>query len=392
MKSIKTKLIVYFCILILVGSIGLGFMSITTASNAVTEEAEKALVMLAQEGAKLTESRIETPMTALEMLAGRQDIESMDFEEQQPVLQRQLERTGFLALGVVYPNGTTYYNDGTTAELGDREYVKRAFNGESNVSDIIISRVTNSAVLMYAVPIENNGRVVGVLIGRRDGSFLSDLTDDMGFGELGYAYMINTDGNVIAYPDRDRVMDQWNPIEESQQDETLKSMASFFQTMIGEKEGIGNYHFQGNSLYAGYAPIEGTNWIIGITANEEEVLAAVPRLQRNIAIISLIILIISVMSCLFIGNSITKPIISSIAYSKKIANLDMTEDMPEIFLKRKDEIGSLAMAFQTITDNLREFIKQISDTSQQVASSSEELTATSQQSSMAAEEVARTIE
>lgn len=392
MKSIKTKLIVYFSILILLVSGAFSIISLTTAGDSVTKEAEKALALLAYDGAKLTESRIETRMTTLEMLAGDQYIESMNFEVQQSILQRQLERSGFLALAVVYPDGSTYYHDGSTAELGDREYVKRAFSGESNVSDVIISRVTNSAVLMYAVPIVTNGEVVGVLIGRSDGNALSSITDDMGFGEMGYAYMINLSGNVVAHPNRERVMDQWNPIEESQTDNELKSIAGLFEKMIKDDYGVSNYHLEGRDLYAGYALIEGTNWIIVITANEEEVLAALPILQRSIALTTIIILLISIFLCYIIGNSIVKPIISSIAHAKKIAGLDITEDVNEVFLKRKDEIGGLAIAFQTITDNLREFVKQIADTSQHVASSSEELTATSQQSATAADEVAKSIE
>jgi len=190
MKSIKTKLIVYIAILIVAGLSALSLSAIKIASDAVTVEAEEALVLLAEQGALLTESRIETQIRTLEVIALREDIQSMNWEEQQQVLQRQLENTGFLTLGIVYPDGNAYYVDGTTAELGDRDYIIRAFRGEPNVSDIIVSRVTQEAVLMYAVPIRDNGSTVGVLIGRSAGHALTDLTDDMGFGSDGYAYMI----------------------------------------------------------------------------------------------------------------------------------------------------------------------------------------------------------
>ena len=392
MKSIKTKLIIYFSILILLVSGVITFVALTTAANSLTEEAEGSLSLLAEEGAKLVESRIEARLGMLQILAGSSELEGMDFEVQRPFLERQLDRTGFLALGVVYPNGTTYYNDGTTAELGDRAYVRRAFNGEANVSDIIISRVTNSAVLIYAAPIVNNGEVIGVLIGRRDGGALTEITDDLRYGELGYAYMINTSGTIVAHPDRERVLNQWNHIEEAQNDSDLESLAVFFETMIREGRGVDSYNFLGEDIYVGYAPIEGTNWIIAITANRNEVLSAVPRMQRDIISITGIFLVISVILCYLIGNSIVKPIIGTIEHSKKIADLDISEDVPKKFKDRKDEVGTLAGAFQIVTDNLREFIKQIESTSEQVASSSEELTATSQQSAIAAEEVARTIE
>ncbi len=36
---------------------------------------------------------------------------------------------------------------------------------------------------MYAVPIRDSGRVVGALIGQRDATALSDMTDELRFGE-----------------------------------------------------------------------------------------------------------------------------------------------------------------------------------------------------------------
>jgi hypothetical protein len=36
---------------------------------------------------------------------------------------------------------------------------------------------------MYAIPIKKNGNVVGLLIGRKDGNALNNLTDKMGYGK-----------------------------------------------------------------------------------------------------------------------------------------------------------------------------------------------------------------
>ena len=91
MKSIKTKLIVYFSILMMLSSIILGIFSIQRASESLTAEAEKALRALAFEAARLTESRIDTQEKTLEMIAMREDIQTMDWEIQQPILKQQLE-------------------------------------------------------------------------------------------------------------------------------------------------------------------------------------------------------------------------------------------------------------------------------------------------------------
>ena len=123
MKSIKIKLIVYFTILVLLSSATVGIIAITKGGEMLTGEAEKSLTALAIEAAKVTESRVETQMKTLELISLREDIQSMDWEVQRPILQEQVEKTGFLDIGVVRLDGMVYYSDGTVNDLGDREYL-----------------------------------------------------------------------------------------------------------------------------------------------------------------------------------------------------------------------------------------------------------------------------
>lgn len=393
MKSIKTKLVLSFSLLLILVSGALALVSIRTANALITQEAEKTLTLLAQDGAKLTASRIEGDLSVLSTLAYNGEIASMDVARQQTVLERYLDQSGFIGLGVVYPDGTTYYQDGTTAQLGDRDYVLKAAQGQPNVSDIIISRVTNQAVLMFATPIHNaSNEVVGVLVGRKAGSALTDVTDDMGFGELGYSYMINGNGNMVAHPDRERVMEQWNPIEAAKEDPELTSLSAFLEQMLEEKTGVGRYQLKDAALYAGFAPIEGSNWIIGITANTGEVLAALPQLESNIAKMASLILLVSIFLCYLLGHSIVRPIIALVGQAKSIARLDITQNIPPSVARRKDEVGTLALAFQSVTENLRNFIGQVAQTSEQVAAAAQELTSTSEHSATAADEIARAME
>ncbi|WP_130805773.1 methyl-accepting chemotaxis protein [Senegalia massiliensis] len=392
MKSIKTKLIVYFAILIIISSISLGLFSIMTAQNSVTNEAEKGLNKFANEGAKLTNSRINASKSIIEMVAGIEDIKSMDLDLQMSALRSQIDNIDFLALGIVYPDGNTYYHDGSTAELGDRDYVKKAFNGETNISDVLISRVTKEPVMMFATPIKNNEEIVGVLIGRSDANILSTITKDMVYGKEGYSFMIDKNGTIIAHPDKEKVLNSINPIELSKQDESLESTADLFSNIIKNESGIENFYDNGHEFYVAYENIEGTNWHIAVTADEDEVLESIPKLQNNIFYLTLIILAISIIITYLMAKSIVKPIISITKYSDNIAKLDMTEDVPEKLLQRKDETGRLAIALQTVSKNLKNVITEISKSAENLAASSEQLTATSEQSATAIDEVARTVE
>lgn len=392
MKSIKLKLVLFFSILIVVSTVSIASIATLRASDALTRKAEYALQTMAQEGAKLTEARIATQLQALNIIAGMQQIKTMKWEQQQEVLTSQVENTNFLAIAVVSPDGTARYNDGTTVNLGDRDYVQKALKGEANVSDLLVSSITNEVILMYATPVSNNGKIVGALIGRREGLALSNITNNMGFGESGYAYMLNTDGTTVAHRDQERVLNQFNPIEVAKTDESMIPISNLFNEFIKNQEGTISYTFNEMDLYAGYAPVPGTNWILAITADRSEVLAEVPKLVQAIMLVVIVVLILSIFVTYFIGNSIANPIIRIKELANKIANLDIRENVDENLVNGKDEVGALAKSLQSITDSLKSTIGEVIQASQQVAASSQELTATSQQSATAAEEVARTVE
>lgn len=392
MKSIRTKLIIYFCVLILLSSTVIGFISMERASEALTIEAERTLAITALQGAKIVENQLRARLRVLEIIAMRADIQGMDWETQQDTLELLLGRTDFLDISVVDLDGTAYYTDGTTSQLGDKDYVKKALNGQSSISDLLVNAGAKEAFFMITTPIEKEGRVVGALVGYRVGDALTEVTDELGFGDKGYAYIINTSGTLVAHPDKERVLKQQNLIEEAKTDENQKSVSELLTNMLVEKKGVGNYSFEGSKLYSGYAPVEGTDWIFATIGYEEEVLSAISTIKRIIMYVLAIILALGISLAFFIGNSITKPIIETIKYSEIIASLDIAQDIPEIYARRKDEIGVLSKALQNITDNLRNIISEINDSSQQVVATSEELTATTQQSSVAAEEVSKTAE
>ncbi|MPW27297.1 HAMP domain-containing protein [Alkalibaculum sp. M08DMB] len=396
MKSIKTKLVIYFSIIILISCITVGITSMVMTKNAIVKEIEKSVVESSIEAGKLIESEMDTHRQAIEIIANLDDVKSMDWEIQQAILQNQQEETDFINFGVMSVDGFVTNTDGSTIQLEDTDPVMKVFKGEKSAVNFGVSPGIMEAVLIYAVPIERNGHVVGAILASTSGDALSDITDNLGLGEKGEAIIIDGTGTLIACPDRDIVANQINPLTmtgEEAESEAIKITAKVYSKMLEEKTG----HIQwtnpsGKKTFSGFAPINNTDWIVSIDADQDEVLSAIPTLQKTTMILIGLILIISIFLTYFVGNLITKPIVKVIDIAKKISNLDITQDVPESDMKLKDEVGILANAFQNIINNLREIIREVNESAQQVAASSQELTATSQQSATAAEEVTKTVE
>lgn len=394
--NLSKRITLLVVVLILVVSIGLGFTAIKFSSNIIVNQIEEALLELAGEGVKHIEAVIAKELGVLQELANRARTQTMDWEIQRESLKPDVERLGYLDMAVVTPDGTAHYIlSGETADLSGREYIEEAFEGKVSISDVLISKVTNEPVVMYAVPIKDGSRVVGALIGRRDGIVLSEITDEMGFGENGYAYIMETDGTLYAHPDRENVINQRNVLGDIETDGEFKNWGLALEGLGMGNEGTVHYELLGSERYIGISPMPSTGWIVGVGTHEEDILGGLNKLRDIIIIGSVVVIVIGIVAAIFLGKSISNPIVELSGIIERFSNYDLSFDENDgvvKYIKRKDEIGVITNSLITMQKNFINLIKHISDSSQQVASSSEELTATSQQSATAADEVARVIE
>ncbi len=384
MKSIKTKLILFSTVLVLSVTLLIGFIAITVGKNELQKEAEYSLLLIAEESAKLTESRMDAMVSTLTMISKNSELADMGWEVNLDLISKELKKTDFIDLGYILPNGYTYYTDGTVRLMSDRSYVKDALSGDSKVSDVIISRVTRKPEIEAAVPVYKDGEIVGALIARMEAGYLSAITSDIGYGERGYAFMMNHEGTIIAHPVQEKVIGRYNPMKEEGD--------TAYQQILSEKKGITSFLEAGEILYAGYAPIEGMDWYFVVTANKQEVMSAIPQMLRTIILVMLAVFLCSLLVVFLFERRITKPLVELTRQSVRIGNLDISENIEERYLEQEDEIGTLSEAFQKLTIKLRDTINAISDSANEVSDTALRLTATSQQSALVAEEIVKTVE
>jgi methyl-accepting chemotaxis protein len=384
MKSIKTKLILFSTILVLSVTLSIGIIAISIASKALQKEAEYSLLLIAQESARLTKSRVDAMVSTLSMISKKSELAEMGWEVNLNLLSEELTKTDFIDLGYILPNGYTYYTDGTVRLMSDRSYVKEALAGNPKVSDVIISRVTRKPEIEATVPVYKDGAVIGAVIARMKADYLSAITSDIGYGEMGYAYMMNSNGTIIAHPDEKKVIGRYNPVEEEGD--------AAYQQILDEKKGVTSYSEGNDTIYAGFSEIEGMDWYFVVTANRQEVISAIPQMLRTIISVMIIVFLCSLMVVYLVERRITKPLIELTRQSKRIGNLDISEDINVSYIGQKDEIGTLSGAYHDLTLKLRDTIKAISDSANKVSDTALRLTATSQQSALAAEEIVKTVE
>ncbi|MBU4438081.1 MAG: methyl-accepting chemotaxis protein [Acetobacterium sp.] len=361
MKSIRTKLMVYFSGLILIVCAIFTFVSISSLTNVVVTEAEKSLEKQAQNSATIISSRNEQNYIYLEGIASRDKIFSsiVPMNEKMAVLKNDVSSSNrFIRIGVADLNGNLYLSDsygdrGQIVDITKRDYFHASATGERGTMNPIISvnPDDNGALIMaYSVPIYENGAITGVLVAVANAWFLNDITDNMNFGETGYTYIVDSTGTAISHPERDNVVKQMNPITLAQTDTNYKELGTAMGSALEKDSGTTTYTLDNNKYYMGFSKIEGMDWTVVLSIDSDEVLSALPGAILNSVLISIVVLAISIIFCYFIAKRITDPI-KKIKYM--IKEMGLGHLSARLHMETNDEIGEMAMAMDNFADNLQ---------------------------------------
>ena len=395
LRGIRSRLLFASTGIVSIALITLCLVSVLNSAKALRTEAEKSLTEIANVSADLAQRDMELQKSTLDVIVQHEDIKSMRWFRQLPIIDRYTSdrytrTTDYTAIGIMTPEGEVQYTDGRSVTLADNDPARKALEGVHAVN-LGVSPATGEVVLMYSVPILVGRDIVGAVIGRLDGIRLSEITDQIGYGERGYSYIINAEGNIIAHENREWVSSQFNPIEMAKEDSSYQGMATLVNMMLEEKSGIGEFEYDGDKLYVGFSPIDGTDWTLVICAYQDEVFESVAPLRNTLIIVGVVTLLVALVIIFIVGTLFTAPIVKSIQYAKKISTLDLRETISGKILNRKDEIKDLCVALNEITLGMRDIIDNIHNSAEQVSASSEELTATSDQVSIGIDEVSRAI-
>lgn len=401
MKGIGTRLMLAIGLIVLVFCISLGLFSYRSASQALMGNVEEYAIAKADDAAKLVTAQLDQHKLGMEALATTDVMRSLDWPAQLAALEEQNQRLGYIMMGVAGFDGRVQTTAGSSTDLGDRDYFKKALAGETAISEPLVSRIDGNVIVMMVTPIrDSSGSVIAVLAAALNHDILSQTVSNLSFAESGYGYMLNQQGDVIAHPNEQMVLDQYNPFEEVKKDATLQPLCSLVEKMVAGQKDFGQYLWSdGTYKIMGFAPVEGTSWSVAVTAPRAEVLAGINKLKFGIGLATLLLILLGCTLGSYLGRIVARPIKEAATHATSIGSGDLTIEIPTEFTTRKDEIGLLTRGLDEMVRNLRDMILEISTGSQEVAASSEELAASGediaagmQQVSASTEEIAAGLE
>ncbi|CAM3553513.1 methyl-accepting chemotaxis protein [Marinicrinis lubricantis] len=204
-------------------------------------------------------------------------------------------------------------------------------------------------------------------------------------GETGYLYAVDQDALSVMNPSNEG-SSLVGVITEDGVDmgKTILELAEkgggYYTYVWGKSDA------EGNETKISYVePDEHWGWIIGSGAYESEFNAGANQVLRFVITTLVISIVVGAMIIGIFVNTILRPVRVMALQVNQVSGGDLTVD--PLPAKSRDEIGSLARDFNRMTQSLRTLIGHVSESSEQVAATSEELTASAQQTSKATEQI-----
>ena len=226
--------------------------------------------------------------------------------------------------------------------------------------------------MTIAVPIERfAGDVVGVLQAEVNLKYIGDVVSSIKIGQAGYAYLVTRGGDLIAHPDISLVLQRRNMA-------TLRQVRAAFHG--GPKPGatVGQ-NLQGVEVFSSFALIPNLDWAVFI---ERPVREAYEPLYASIFRTTTLLLIglgVALLSSLFVGRRIVRPLRALGEGAERIGGGDLDHRLQ---VETGDEIQSVAEEFNKMTTQLQESYanleQKVEDRTRELTESLEQQTATSE--------------
>lgn len=284
----------------------------------------------------------------------------MPQEQRDAFFEAEAARTGYdsFAIADLTGNGITQSTTRNVINVADRSYFIGAVAGVPTVSDIVLSRVDGEPILIVAAPIRQNGEIIGVLFGAKEGRTLSSIVGEITYGETGFGSLINNDGIAVGNADLDLVKQQFNFAEADVENPDYAQLAELVRSdMLTREPGYGDYSLDGKDMLIGFAPVEGTSWILSVAMDQIEVDAQVAEVRNTIITVILLAIIVAAFAVFLISGTIAKPIMATTEELNRLAGFDFRHNEQSNagkYLNRQDEIGTMLKAVTTMQQNVKE--------------------------------------
>ncbi|MGB8982751.1 MAG: cache domain-containing protein, partial [Anaerolineales bacterium] len=343
---IQTRLTTLLMTVMIPLLVTLGIIMVTLSRTRIESGANTELQGTSRSLASTVSLWLESNIKALDGLTRQPDIISMDAEQQRPVLQ---------AMAKVYPYmylvSTTDLrgmniarNDNADlADYSDREWFQGSHDGAPITYQTLIGRTSGQPALAISMPIKSaSGRILGVGMFAANLTDLAEETQVSKLGERGFTYIVDASNQALAHPDTTytaelRDMSEYPPVVALRQGQT----------------GMITFTDENGERWRAYGTTLDNGWAIIAQRPESEILAPARQVQTLVTILVLVGGALMLALAWFTIRSTLQPIATLTETISAISAGDLNR---VVEVKSRDEIGTLAHTFNTMTGQIRNLV------------------------------------
>jgi putative methionine-R-sulfoxide reductase with GAF domain len=260
-------------------------------------------------------------------------------------------------------------SSGFIAQLTD-EVFSQTLTGEHYISPVYIDDATSEPLIAIAIPVKNVfGEFQGTLVGEVNLKFIWNLVDQLKVGETGYAYVVDNQGNLIAFRDTSLVLAGENLAQVSEVKEFVEnpSLSSDITPEVVSYSGL-----LGEKVVGTYVPLGTPQWAVVTELPVSEANQPLVRIMLLNTAAVLTSTILGGLAGFLLARLIAAPVVALSAVATQVADGNLAV---EAKVAGAAEVAQVATAFNAMTSRLRELIEgleqRVADRTKALATSAE---------------------
>ncbi|CAI6086521.1 Methyl-accepting chemotaxis protein McpB [Paenibacillus sp. JJ-100] len=238
----------------------------------------------------------------------------------------------------------------------ERSWYKEAVQADKLIfTDPYLDNKSKQFTVSIAMPVKTkSGALQGVVASDILLSKLTDTVNQIDLDGLGYTFMLDKKGVILAHPDTD--LASTSAADNGQLAPLLVDMQS---NLSGQK----SFQYNGENLLLYFKQIPSTGWIVGSVISEKLAYAEFYELRNQYILIIAITLLAVLTIAYWVATRFIKPLKRLQLMSGQMSLGDFTD---RVDTKGKDEFAELGAAFNTMSDHLSILLQKVKSSADQV--------------------------
>lgn len=220
----------------------------------------------------------------------------------------------------------------------------------------------NALMTTYSMPFYTNAKgkkeFAGILTIDLSLEWFTNIVSSVKILETGYASVISRNGTFVTHPNTDIIMNQ--TIFSFAAEMNSPGLREIGRNMQAGKTGFEDVIVNGRDLIVSYKPLKTSNWTLAVVFSRDEMYAPLHHISLILIIIIIVGMILMVLLIKKVVERQIAPLKCFARSSHEIANGNFNANLPEI--KTEDEMKELHDAFAHMQTDLKNYIKNLKET------------------------------